>query len=166
MAIHLNRAAPNLAVVCVDQNQQNNFSGRYYHKYAADPFPFHSGVDLQLQLDAFFDSIRFPQSSTRVRSFGKAPEIPSMKGRSIVQETDQLLEHKGSLATFVVHVQYRQNATWQGRLVWADRKMEVGFRSALEMIKLMDQALDQSDPAENGASASESPEDTDGGKLQ
>lgn len=63
-----------------------------------------------------------------------------------MQDSDKLLEHKGSLATFVVNVQYRQNATWQGKIVWANKEIDCTFRSALEMIKLMDQALESAVP--------------------
>lgn len=49
----------------------------------------------------------------------------------------------GKLATFVVHVQCHQNATWQGQIVWAEKNQTSSFRSALEMIKLMDSAVEQ-----------------------
>ena len=58
------------------------------------------------------------------------------------------LAHTGQDATFVVHVKYRQNATWQGTVTWADKNKQQNFRSALELIKLMDSALDESLPPE------------------
>ena len=36
---------------------------------------------------------------------------------------------------------FRQNATWQGSLLWADEGMEAHFRSVLEVINLMNSAL-------------------------
>lgn len=48
----------------------------------------------------------------------------------------------GKKGTFVVHVQYRENATWQGEVVWAERKESLKFRSALELLRLIDSALD------------------------
>ena len=44
-------------------------------------------------------------------------------------------------ATFVIHVQFRQNATWQGTIQWVDEKKEQHFRSTLEMLRLLDEAL-------------------------
>lgn len=44
-------------------------------------------------------------------------------------------------ATFVIHVQFRQNATWQGTIQWVDEKKEQHFRSTLEMLRLLDDAL-------------------------
>ena len=52
----------------------------------------------------------------------------------------ELLEHRGELSTFVVYIQYRQNATWQGDIVWVEQGAMRSFRSALEMLKLMDNA--------------------------
>lgn len=51
-------------------------------------------------------------------------------------------ERKRELGTFVVHVQHYENATWQGEVVWADKNITQRFRSALELLKLIDSALD------------------------
>ncbi|MCR5032143.1 MAG: hypothetical protein K6A92_04715 [Lachnospiraceae bacterium] len=54
---------------------------------------------------------------------------------------DELQEKRGDKGTFIVQVQYRQNATWQGKVIWADENKEEHFRSALELIKMIDSAL-------------------------
>ena len=43
--------------------------------------------------------------------------------------------------TFVVKVDRCQNGTWQGQVVWADENKTERFRSMLELVKLMDEAL-------------------------
>lgn len=43
--------------------------------------------------------------------------------------------------TFVIRVVNTQKATWQGTITWMDGKKTESFRSALEMIRLMDSAL-------------------------
>jgi len=45
------------------------------------------------------------------------------------------------LCTFEIAVRFRQNATWQGQILWAEKNVRQNFRSVLELIKLMDQAL-------------------------
>ena len=52
---------------------------------------------------------------------------------------------KGHLGTFTVQIQYQENATWQGKILWVEGKQSCYFRSALEMLKLMDSALDTED---------------------
>ena len=49
----------------------------------------------------------------------------------------------GRKASFVVRVTSRQNATWQGSISWTERGVTKHFRSALELIKLIDSALDE-----------------------
>ena len=63
------------------------------------------------------------------------------------------LAYTGQDATFVVHVKYRQNATWQGTVTWDDKNKQQNFRSALELIKLMDSAMDESLPPEQEQTA-------------
>jgi len=38
-------------------------------------------------------------------------------------------------------VQYLENSTWQGEIVWAEKNESLKFRSALELLKIMDSAL-------------------------
>ena len=44
--------------------------------------------------------------------------------------------------TFVVHVSHCDNATWQGEVTWAEANKKKSFRSALELIRLIDGALE------------------------
>jgi len=43
--------------------------------------------------------------------------------------------------TFEISVKFLQNSTWQGQIHWIERNRKQNFRSALEMLKLMDEAL-------------------------
>lgn len=45
--------------------------------------------------------------------------------------------------TFVVWVLYQQNNTWQGEVLWAERNERQNFRSTLELMRLMDSALEE-----------------------
>ena len=46
--------------------------------------------------------------------------------------------------TFIVKLDNCQRETWQGEVVWADENRTERFRSALELIKLMDEAMTKS----------------------
>ena len=48
--------------------------------------------------------------------------------------------------TFVVHVTGREDATWQGQVTWLDERETRSFRSMLELIKLMDAAMEEEMP--------------------
>lgn len=43
--------------------------------------------------------------------------------------------------TFIIKIEYCQNNSWQGKVVWAEGNKEERFRSALELVKLMDEAV-------------------------
>ena len=43
--------------------------------------------------------------------------------------------------TFVVKIQHQQNSTWQGEVTWVEQDKKVHFRSGLELIKLIDEAI-------------------------
>jgi hypothetical protein len=49
----------------------------------------------------------------------------------------------GSREAFLVQILNTQNATWQGTVTWTDGKRTQSFRSALELIKLIDSALEE-----------------------
>lgn len=42
---------------------------------------------------------------------------------------------------FLVRVLYRQNSSWQGTIQWLDESKTLSFRSMLEMIHLMEEAI-------------------------
>lgn len=47
---------------------------------------------------------------------------------------------KQKKATFQITIEFREHATWQGRITWAEKNKTIGFRSALEMMRLLDEA--------------------------
>ncbi|WP_051192137.1 hypothetical protein [Butyrivibrio sp. VCB2001] len=46
-----------------------------------------------------------------------------------------------SNGTFVVKIEHCCNETWQGEVVWAEENRKEKFRSTLELIRLMDEAM-------------------------
>lgn len=46
--------------------------------------------------------------------------------------------------TFVVQVAYNQNNTWQGTVKWIEGQSEQCYRSALELIRMIDDAVKSS----------------------
>ena len=44
-------------------------------------------------------------------------------------------------ATFVVRILFRRNATWQGTVSWREKRSQVNFRSFMELLLLMQEAV-------------------------
>ena len=49
--------------------------------------------------------------------------------------------HNSLKETFIVKIEHCQNETWQGRVTWAEENRKVSFRSALELMNLMTEAM-------------------------
>lgn len=143
LSSNINPSSPNIVCICIDAIVDGNTQGKFYNCYSKGPVYFNDICELVLKIENFFDDIKFPESATKLRSFLKNETETVGKGLEKHMTPKEVTEQKGSQATFVVHVQYRQNSTWQGNVIWADRNITKNFRSALELIKLMDQALNE-----------------------
>ena len=50
---------------------------------------------------------------------------------------------KGCRDSFLVQIRNTQNATWQGTVTWTQSRRSESFRSALELIRLINSALEE-----------------------
>lgn len=62
----------------------------------------------------------------------------------------QMKQQTGERETFVVRIMNTQNATWQGTVTWTDGKRTESFRSALELIRLIDSTLMEQEEQSGG----------------
>lgn len=65
----------------------------------------------------------------------------SESGNIITPRTMTVVAGNYGPATFVVRLLFRRNATWQGTVCWKERRCQVSFRSFLEMLLLMQDAV-------------------------
>jgi hypothetical protein len=61
-----------------------------------------------------------------------------MKSKELYEDYPQ---QGSTICTFQIQVKFIRNATWQGEIRWIEENKKQNFRSDLEMIKLMDEAL-------------------------
>ena len=55
--------------------------------------------------------------------------------------------------TFVVRVDMRERATWQGQVIWTDQNRKQYFRSSLELLRLMEDAMNAGEDKDAGGTA-------------
>ena len=60
------------------------------------------------------------------------------------------MDKKRKTAEFTVKIRSRENETWQGNICWLDEEKEQNFRSALELIRLIDSAFAIPDGGDRG----------------
>ncbi len=130
----MNRMARDVIQVCVDGYQDRILRGRLQSAAWVGEMPFFGLMDFFQKIEHVLDEILPPQAFTELRSFGPA-------ARNGVPDAQASQSEPGSLATFYVHILFRQNASWQGTVLWSEGGQEERFRSALELTFLMDSAL-------------------------
>lgn len=137
--------------LCVDACDEKRQCGRLYHMYTKEPVRFMSLFQALSRMNELYDELQFPQASTVLRSFQRDQKTArasedrdpdsQRKGMRKMEEFEKVIEHRGERATFLIRVQYRQHSSWQGEVVWVDQQKKEYFRSALELVKLLDSAL-------------------------
>ena len=55
---------------------------------------------------------------------------------------EEMLKNRGEKGTFIIRVEQRQHSSWQGRVTWVEEGKTENFRSTLELLKMIDGALD------------------------
>lgn len=142
--------SPSGVVLCVDRRVKGNIEGTMFHGYDRKGIPFFGFEDVLRKSEALFDTLGFPHRGTNERSFEqaaqkKAGRTESAERMAKVMSDEELLRRHGDLGTFVIRVQHRQHSTWQGLVTCMETREEVPFRSALELMKLIDGVLDQAE---------------------
>jgi hypothetical protein len=130
-------------LICVDDSQHGRFSGRLYNPYHQEGRRFEGVMDFLGQMELLLDSLKLPQSFTAKRSFGNAVPLDG--------EVPEEAPRKGREATFSLRVLFRQNASWQGSVTWMESQKEQLFRSVLELLMLIRDALPREDRTERQA---------------
>ena len=126
------------SMVCIDSYDNRILTGRIFNPFLDAEVPFHSTMEFLREMDALLQDLQFPQSFFENREFPHAQEA-KRKGDTPSASAGQ----KGRLATFSLRIMFRQNSSWQGSLTWMEGKLEESFRSALELLLLVDSALDR-----------------------
>lgn len=150
--------------VFVDRLCHNDIHGRVYNPFLKREAAFQGVYSLLKNLEWIFDALDFPQATHVTRVFNlarpdtnKAMQATGQKYRKQVSEvveevaTHEIKAEPDGKGTFIIRVLYRQNATWQGSIQWVEGKKTQNFRSDLEMLKLIDDAVRTQDEKDDQA---------------
>ncbi len=100
-------------------------------------------------IDFFFDEENYAKAKSFYSKEAEISEPEGVFNKHLAMTVDSwTVELHGTLRrmtnkkeTFIVKVEYSQNRSWQGLVIWAEEGRQVRFRSALELLKLMDEAM-------------------------
>ena len=120
--------------VCIDSYEDGVLVGRIYNSNLGEAGSFQSMVEFLSRTEQLLSIEDSPQAFNRVRTF--RPTLSPLPDTNAI-----MMPRVGKLATMELHILFRQNASWQGSILWMEGKQEQHFRSVLELIFLIDSAL-------------------------
>ncbi len=131
--------------ICLDKYSAETFEGRLYVPYFEEALIFKSIHSLLLQMNKALDAAGVPHPFFEYRSFSEAKvekkEKDNDKKENLPKKTYDHGQYAGKIATFLVNILYRQNATWQGTITWVEGEKSDNFRSALELFMLAESVI-------------------------
>ena len=128
--------------ICIDEYQDGRMRGRLYNNYYTEPIIFANVIQLLKKMEAIFDRFEYPQKTMEPRKFADKGRNPAeIIGQNALMQR-KFQEANGKVATFHVRVIFRKNASWQGIVCWVDGEKRENFRSVLELLMLMDGAIE------------------------
>ena len=143
----IEKSLPNMVMVCVDGVENGDIYGRYFHRYKKEETFFSDSATLVIEMERFYDDIGYPQAAIKTRKFieRKGGRIPAKEHMAVISDSQTLMQFRGKLATFLVGVTSRQNASWQGDVVWMEQQIRKHFCSDMELVVFVDDAVKKSE---------------------
>lgn len=126
--------------ICCDGG---DVKGDFLHIFRDVEKPFGSLAGLLLALDCLMDDFGTPQRYLAQRTWEDPLALKSrhsiLEDKKPLQTAPPIRRH-GKVGTFILYILMRRNATWQGEVLWVEKKKRVIFRSALELLYLLETA--------------------------
>ena len=122
-----------VTTVCVDTYCNAVPTGRFYNASLPEGRSFQSLAQFLQQMEHILDAMDYPKAFSAARRFASPAPMP--------RQTCPPQQQTGKLATFAIRILFRQNMSWQGTLTWLEGQQEQSFRSVLELILLICNAL-------------------------
>ena len=131
-------------VVSITSRTGVSIQGVVTHLIAQQSQEFRSLLELIFLLHDRLEEMGVPVSGVELRTWPKLHLTLESKGAKSVEETsDAIKETRVGDCAFLIRIIFRQNATWMGEIHWLNGEKKIYFRSLMEMIMLMQDALDQ-----------------------
>lgn len=135
-----------IVLIRLSREAEGQPAGTLSNVYLPEPVSFYGLGDLLLELDAIYRYLRFPCQDRDIRYFSRRRQLQANRP-PVPLDALQYERHRELETTmqepcdFVVQVVYRQNDSWQGFLTWTGRNLRVPFTSALQLLRLLAEAM-------------------------
>lgn len=135
-------------IIRIHDYDHSMLSGLVKHAASAETFRFRSLMGLIMALNRDMDRRGLPYADYNFRTWNGVPLavlLEDLESDLSVEETDIHRPITFPVANFCLKVRFRQNADWQGELIWMDRQKTICFRSIAELLVLIQAALLEAD---------------------
>ena len=123
-------------MVGISSCTEDDFSGTVYFPGSSKTMVFCSAWNLLKQIEADIIKNEYPQNTFELRRWFKKETTARTNKRAAAD----MQKYELPYSTFLIQIQYCQNATWQGSIHWMEGHQQKSFRSQFEMLKLMEEA--------------------------
>lgn len=121
------------SIVCVDSYDSQIMIGKICNPFS-QAICFHGAMNFLERMEELLNAMQCPQSFMAARSLSEPIRRP-------VPRPMDTRAKEGACATFAIQILFRQNASWQGTATWLEGERTENFRSALELLLLMNGVL-------------------------
>jgi hypothetical protein len=131
--------------VIIDSESPVNFKGLIVYEALKQSQQFVSFLELIHLISIRLDEMGLAQPATEIRSFDETSTSTGRKGTISALKNQHKKDPAKKLLgkpEFMIRLNLRQNATWQGELYWVNADRRIHFRSLLEMVNLMQEAME------------------------
>ena len=104
---------------------------------------FENVMQLITMIERISDSLFFPQKAMQLRQFSDTEPATIEDDTAFDFAATVDFSNQYPIATFELEIIFRQNASWQGNIVYAEQNLTSSFRSVLELLNLMDSVLSE-----------------------
>lgn len=120
-------------LLCIDSYDNDIPVGRFVMPCLEESGTFRSLSQMLIKIDRCLDIQNEPQAFCDLRSFSR-PVVP------FTELPARYDLRPGSVASFRLQFLFRKHASWQGTVTWQETNETAHFRSALELIYLINSA--------------------------
>lgn len=120
--------------------QNKLLRGKLSNPYYKNGIVFENVMQFLLITEELLDALYFPQKSMELRHFSNSDNTGSQTFKTVAISD---FNNSVPLASFEINIIFRQNASWQGNLIWLDKNTSTTFRSFMELLTLLDSVLSE-----------------------
>ena len=131
----------NQLMIYAAQKRNGDLQGMVHHLGLELTWKYDTFIHLMQRGERAFNALNYPSPAYKLREIMNTKKSRRKEEVDLKEDAIDFVPGPTEQPTFIIKVLYRQNACWQGSIQWVEKGVKKNFRSTLELLKLMDQAV-------------------------